>query len=107
MSCSSVTSLPGGTSTALSYRGQTREDESQRFPLSVRDEGNRTRSYGYDGHGGMVSATDLSGANGWHYTYALTKGAQIAWDAESGQVGLAPVDARASAYEFSPHHRRA
>jgi RHS repeat-associated protein len=96
------TSLPGGTSTALTYLGQTRGDESQRFPLSVRDEGNRSRTYGYDAHGGMTSATDLGGANGWQYSYALSKSAQITWDAESGSVGLAPVDARASAYEFSP-----
>jgi YD repeat-containing protein len=94
--------LPGGTSTALSYRGQTREDESQRFPLSVRDEGERARSYGYDSYGGMTSATDLGGAHGWQYTYGLNKSAQISWDAESGTVGLAPVDARASAYEFGP-----
>jgi RHS repeat-associated protein len=100
------TSLPGGTSTALTYLGQTRDDESQRFPLSVRDEGNRNRSYGYDTHGGMTSATDLGGANGWQYTYALTKGAQITWDAESGSVSLVPVDARASAYEFSPQDNR-
>jgi YD repeat-containing protein len=100
------TSLPGGTSTGLTYLGQTRDDESQRFPLSVRDEGNRSRTYGYDVHGGMTSATDLGGANGWQYRYGLTKGAQITWDAESGSVSLVPVDARASAYEFSPQDNR-
>jgi RHS repeat-associated protein len=100
------TSLPGGTSTALTYLGQTREDESQRFPLSVRDEGNRSRTYGYDAHDGLTSATDLGAASNWQYTYALTKGAQITWDAESGSVNLVPVDARASAYEFSPQDNR-
>jgi RHS repeat-associated protein len=95
------TSLPGGSSTALSYLGQTRADESQRFPLSVSDEGSRVRSYGYDANGGMTSASELGGQNGWQYSYALSKGAQITWDAESGSVSLVPVDARASAYEFT------
>jgi RHS repeat-associated protein len=96
-----ATNLPGGTSTALSYLGQTRSDESQRFPLSVSDEGSRLRSYGYDAHGGMTSASDLGGQNDWEYSYGLTRSGQIVWDAESGEVKAAPVDPRASAYEFS------
>jgi len=98
---STGTSLPGGTSTSVSYLGKTREDESQRFPLSVTDEASRVRTYGYDANNGMTSATDLGGANGWTYSYAPTKSAQITWDAESGQVILVPVDSRATAYELS------
>ncbi len=52
---------PDGTSRSFSYLGTSRFQSAEDFPTSVTDEGNHTRSYGYDSKANMTSSTDLSG----------------------------------------------